>query len=76
MIYPDTPLETWLKKHPISVVEGLCICGNKVSTTIPILTSKKIGLVSPKCKCGRRESVSTYVSRSVEDRNKDLELFF
>jgi hypothetical protein len=76
MIYPDVTVDEWVKRHPICVVEGLCVCGKKASTTIPVITNKKIGLVSPRCECGLTESVSTYISKSPEDRSKDMEIFF
>lgn len=76
MIYHDVPVDEWVKKHPICVVDGLCACGKRASTTIPVITHMKIGLVSSRCECGRTESVSTYISKSPEDRLKDLEIFF
>lgn len=63
MIFPNIPLNDWLKKYPIDIRIGECECGDICTTTIPVVIKGLVGLTSPTCKCGRQYSVSTYIHR-------------
>jgi hypothetical protein len=58
MIFPDVTTEDFLSKHDeLKVIEGFCDhCGTSMKTTIPFIEKGAVGLVSPKCKCGKNRN--------------------
>lgn len=64
MIYLDDNLEEFIKKHKIEVVTYKCsTCGLDLETTIPVVTSKSYGLVTPKHECENPIEGYTFVPK-------------
>lgn len=80
MIYPDVPVEEWLKKYPtLTVIESVSYpCGCKIKADRPYITKDYAGLESRKC-CDKGQSAcssNVAISKEENDRwNNLLETF-
>ena len=76
MIFPEIPLEEWLKKHPdLEVRKDRCTdCGKSITTDKPFLSKEWIGLAAI-CECGFHGASSMY-ARSGEMENMLSTLFW
>lgn len=67
MIYPDIPLENWLKKYDLEVTEKICAhCEGTFQTTIPILIKGYAGLETPQHGCPRQFAAAVFTPTSFE----------
>lgn len=65
MIYVDCDLFEWTKKHKIQVVKCICpTCGLEQETTVPVVTSKSYGLVTPPHRCNDPREGYTFVGKN------------
>jgi hypothetical protein len=58
VIYPDVPLEQWLKKYPaLKIVTNSCkSCGSEISTDKPFVATDYVGLEAHNCQtCGNNQ---------------------
>lgn len=79
MIYPDVPLEEWLKRYPdLKVIEGKCDnrqCGKTKPTIRPIKFRHGIGLEAFPCECGKgRHGTMTMLITDPDENRKWKEI--
>ena len=72
MIYPDVPLEQWLKKYPaLTVLKEKCRkCGTEVSTDKPFITDDFVGIHVSPCSCGHESKIMSCFTRTKESLRK------
>lgn len=73
MIFPEYTTEDWIKKYPsLKQTKGVCdYCLNDRVATIPYVTKDTIGLVSPKCSCGKsHQSTRCFILKNSKEESE------
>jgi hypothetical protein len=71
MIFLDTPLELFCKKHDLEVKEIECPnCGFLQKTTIPFIAKECVGLLAPLHDCGPDWQAGRTAPRNLDERRK------
>jgi hypothetical protein len=70
MLFPNVSTEEWIDVHKgLRVTSGICKCGQRLLSNVPFVTRDYVGLTSPVCNCGSRETkVESAIPRTAEEK--------